>query len=950
VRTPIPPPNVRRHFLPWDRPLLGQAAEHLAAGWTGEGPLDLSGLLLVVPTRQSGRRVREALAELAAGRGRAVFPPRVVTPDALIAPPPPAAAASRVEALFAWCEVLRGIELAEFREVFPIDPPSRGFPWAIRVARQLTALQASLAEEGLGLASAATGTGGEFPESGRWRQLGELESRQRARLAAGGRTDPQAARITAAAEPGLPAGVGRVVILAVPDPLPLSLDVLGAFSKAVPVEVVVFAPEAEAASFDGWGRPLEPAWASRNLELRDFERNVTLCASPSAQADLIAGLASGIRGPDGILGVGVADPEVMPLLESALLRAGVASFNPAGRPRRGDRLYQLVSALAGLAREPSFAVVETLARCPDFLAYLASAAGTGFSVGRWLSGLDELHARHLPESLAAAQDMAAAPKGDPDLAAWLGIVAELRRSLTAEGFAAGGTRALERIFAARRLELDSDPDAQLEDSATAWMDVVRECSLAADLFPGVGGQDQWATALELFADGVRAEEKPDGALELQGWLELLFEDAPHLVVAGCNDGSLPGALTGDPFLPEQMRALLHLKGNGVRFARDAYMLQAVAACRLREGRIDILVGKVSGEGDPLRPSRLLFRCPDTELAGRVEYLFRPLAKARPSPSWTRAWRLDPAVVEGSFDSLPATAFREYLACPFRFYLRRALGISAFDPEKAELDGFDFGNLCHGALEAMGLERGLRNCTDAGTLRAFLIERLDASARERYGARLPVPLVIQLESARQRLSRAAEVQAGLRAEGWVIEQTERKYDVGVGGLVVTATIDRIDRHEKTGHRRVIDYKTSDVSVGPLKAHARVAKPGEAVPGFALFSSEGREMAWTDLQLPIYWEALRTQRGMAEAPSTEAGYFNLPKAVGETGLSVWSDYTPEIHTAAMRCAEGVAAAVEAGVFWPPAKDAKHDESNGFGGFFHHGAAESVEPGFAERVLRR
>ena len=469
-------------------------------------------------------------------------------------------------------------------------------------------------------------------------------------------------------------------------------------------------------------------------------------------------------------------------------------------------------------------------------------------------------------------------------------------------------------------------------------------------FRGPGEQDKWAAALELFADGVRAEEKPDGALELQGWLELLFEDAPHLVVAGCNDGSLPGAVTGDPFLPEQMRELLHLKGNGVRLARDAYILQAVAACRRQEGRIELLVGKVSGEGDPLRPSRLLFRCPDTELAGRVEYLFRPLAKARPSPSWTRAWRLDPAVVEGSFESLPATAFREYLACPFRFYLRRALKIAAFDPDKSELDGFDFGNLCHGALEAMGLDRGLRNCTDAGKLRTFLIDRLDASARERYGARLPVPLVIQLESARQRLARAAEVQAGLRAEGWVIEQTEREYDVGIGGLVVTAKIDRIDRHEKNGKRRLIDYKTSDVSVGPLKAHARTAKPGDETPGFARFSLEGREMAWTDLQLPIYWEALRAQRAMPEAPATEAGYFNLPKAVGETGLSLWNEYTPEIHTAAMRCAEGVAAAVEAGVFWPPTKDAKHDESNGFGGFFHHGAEESVEPAFAERVLRR
>ena len=58
-------PEVRRHFLPWDRPLPAQAAEHLASGWGGSGPIDVSRLLVVVPTRQSGRRLREALSELA---------------------------------------------------------------------------------------------------------------------------------------------------------------------------------------------------------------------------------------------------------------------------------------------------------------------------------------------------------------------------------------------------------------------------------------------------------------------------------------------------------------------------------------------------------------------------------------------------------------------------------------------------------------------------------------------------------------------------------------------------------------------------------------------------------------------------------------------------------------------------------------------------------------------
>ncbi|HXA80976.1 MAG TPA: ATP-dependent nuclease subunit B, partial [Opitutaceae bacterium] len=139
----VPPPlTARRHFISWDRPLLPQAVAFLAGEWKGDGPLDLSTLLVVVPTQQSGRRLREALAEHAAARGQAAFPPRVFTPDRLITQGLGPDVAARLESLLAWTEILRPLDLEAFRDVFPVDPPARDFNWALRLAREFTHLQA----------------------------------------------------------------------------------------------------------------------------------------------------------------------------------------------------------------------------------------------------------------------------------------------------------------------------------------------------------------------------------------------------------------------------------------------------------------------------------------------------------------------------------------------------------------------------------------------------------------------------------------------------------------------------------------------------------------------------------------------------------------------------------------------------------------------------------------
>jgi len=203
----------------------------------GCGPLDLARLLVVVPMRPSGRRLREALAELehAATHDQAVFLPRVLTPAALTSHGLPAGAARRLESLLAWAAVPREADLAEFREVFPLEPP--GAPRDVGAAGGRARggrLQAALGEGGRRIGDVVAGAGGDFPETVRWRQTGKLERRYDGQLGAIGRSDGRAGRIAGAENP---AALERIVVLAPPDPLPLAWRALAALARVVPVQV-----------------------------------------------------------------------------------------------------------------------------------------------------------------------------------------------------------------------------------------------------------------------------------------------------------------------------------------------------------------------------------------------------------------------------------------------------------------------------------------------------------------------------------------------------------------------------------------------------------------------------------------------------------------------------------------------------------------------------------------
>ena len=609
--------KARLHLLPWDRPLLGQAVAWLAADWVGDGPLDLAHLLVVVPTRQSGRRLREALAAHAWSRGQAVFSPRVVLPETLTTlGVSSAGVASRLVSQLAWIRVLREIPLEEFQAVFPIEPPARDFAWARRLASQLLHLQSTLIEVGLQISEVGAKAGADFPEAERWQQLAHLEQRYQAVLGAQHLQDAQAAKLDFARRPVLPPEVKKIIVLGTPDPWPLACQILGAYAKSIPVEIGVFGPAEEplALLFDDWGRPRLDFWTQRELRWAQFNQQVRLCVDPATQAGQLVALAQRYEIAGGGLALGIADAEILAPLAHGLSCVGVPAFNPEGLPRRQDGLYALLSLLAEFARRDAFSTSTALLRCPAILDWLAAQSGPDFSRARLLRELDALQAEHLPPTLAAARNHV---KKSSLAAEALARLAALSPELQQGAFPQNCLQLLAKLFADHPVK-SVDP---LVASAAAWVELAEEVGRALQIFPDLTPGEGWEFALAQFAESVAFADKPAGAIELNGWLELLWEDAPHLVVAGLNDGRVPEVVSGDAFLPEVLRERLGLKTNGRRFARDVYLLAALAATRTTAGRLEILLGKVSLAGDPLRPSRLLLRCADEDLPRRIKFLF-----------------------------------------------------------------------------------------------------------------------------------------------------------------------------------------------------------------------------------------------------------------------------------------------------------------------------------------
>ena len=925
-----------RVFLGWDRPFLRRAVE-----WLLDRRAELPGMLVVVPTAESGRRLREAMAE-AAG---ALLSPRIATPGSMLtmAGTVGNVAADWTEQV-AWVEVLEGVaDWSAYEELFP-EAPETGGDWAAGLAREMVQLRRSLQDNALTLASAARRLR-DTVEAGRWEALGRLEALVEKLLGSWGYVSRSRAL---AAGLKLPAGLSHIVLAGVVEMPPLFEHALMAWERAPvandepcsgalrapmanderaigsdghrpPLQlltILIGAPPHDADGFSAIGRPLA-AWCERDMPWPQGQQgSVLVVADPRQQALAALQVIAAEKSPSNEVALGAADAEAGGELARALTRDGWPAFHPAAVPAKAG-LQRWFKVWCEWLAEPSLAVMADLLTLPE----------TGSLVGgrraqksqrlaamraRWMV----LHTDDLQRRIDAAPFRSDADKASAVEVLHAALLLEkLRLGFLRDDFSATLTSLLDA------LALGNPAAAGMAATLGEWM---------AQAAPVVGRVKRGARFwLDLMLDEVPAPATPPPAgrvIDVQGWLELYYEPGRHLVMCGINEGKVPARNSGAPWLSETGRERLGLLTDAMRAARDAFLFKAMVAARHADGRVDVICGKAGAGGETLLPSRLLLTTERSALPSRVTTLFREIEPPEAGLRWHADWqwqvrRADPP------KRISVTSIRDYLACPFRYYLKHVIGMQVPETARVEWNARDFGTVAHEVLECWGKDVEAREFDKSETLSAWLSAELDRVVTASFGKRVPMAVRIQTESLRQRLTWLARIQAGERAAGWQVVDVERKVEIPVGDAMLVAKIDRIDRHRESGELRVIDYKTGKVDTVEKEHRSKIIASSVPAPHLtdspALHAgvANGKPVTyrWKNLQLPLYAAAL-VRRGEA---MPRPCYFALGATAGDVAIEEWADFSLADLDAAEACAAWVVGNIANHVFTPPVEKVSYDD---------------------------
>ena len=909
-----------RQFIDWNQQPLPAAAEWLGSRHAANGILNLTDVIIVVPTSRSSRRLRELLLDYAAQNELVYTPPQVTTigtfPELLYVPQRPLA--SPLTQTLAWVSALKKTPekaIREFTQLVPQHDDSIGWQTLAKVLAKWHIELAGNQKTFKDVLEAGTKTDF-FQEKKRWQTLADIQREYLDVLNRENLWDRQTARLVAIQHEEC--RIDKQVYLVGTVDLNLTsramLEQVG--NQVTPV---VFSADEHHDFFDDLGCLLIEPWENYQIPVNDADFKVG--DQPQDQAKLVANFLHELDGQYGVdqISIGAPDPRLISSISRSLMGCGVKTYDVGGSSISNSRAFVMLELLAAWIDGFRFESFAELVRHPDIYAWVTEQMDSD----RWLGELDRYQNNRLPFSLSTnpksvffgGNDRHGKPQYKNLQQAWASL-SELVAPLVGgeqrllEQWSEPWRKVMATVYEKTQVDRDNSENRRTIRACKAIIKAFIEIEESGRLMTSpVSSNEAAVWALDLCSDQFVADPAVSDAISIVGWLDSALEDTPVSVITSVNEGFLPSSENSSLFLPNSIRSELDLVDNRRRYVRDAYSLSMILASR---ERVLLTVGRRDGEGQPQLPSRLLLTGEQQQIPGRALQLFAHgedtsqwvygQAKSRPREQQFRIPH--PSDFPKTVNRMRVTDFKQYIACPYRFYLNRVLNLTHLSDVQFELDGGQFGSLLHDVVENFGRSE-LKNSSNAEDIEAYLLDELDRIAGARYGTRTLPTVFIQLEQARTRLRAFATWQGEHRRDGYEIhevekEKTQCEFLIDGEPFVVSGQIDRIDLNHEKKTIGLYDYKTGDKAEAPKQMHQD--KFGD----------------WKDLQLPLYHHLL----GSFDLPhgyDIETGIILVTKDINEVRLRIAEWTKVELEDATQTALE-IMQKVRQGVFWPPAEN-KH-----------------------------
>lgn len=818
-------------FLGWHAPAIELVANKLEK-LNAHHPSEFRQATVVVPTAESGRRLREYMAERA---GRPLLMPKIILAGQLI-PSEGENMATEMETMAAWLQVLNGAM------------GDKSLPWLLDVASQMLRVRKQLEQEARA-PEWEHDTARRFIqeylqepeeqwkntlryEQERWDTLRTTFASVDDLLAHWERCPAEQCR---AAELAHPTRHGLVIIACVPELSPLNRLYLQRLADAdsARVEIWVNAPAEEAFRFDIYGQPLaiipegphtRMGWSECPILIPSTDtKSSSICdtihptGSVQAFGRKVKDLAGGFHSDEVLLAS--CDSSLSPMLVSSFLPEWQI-YLPEARSllstEAGRLPLQLKNACFSWSQENT-ASNRTL---EDFLVLLRNRtlqcllapAQAPASFNRFLTDLCLVH---LPGSVSHLHYLMQHKLQEKE-----GTEAEKQLLRHYLYYTEATIQLVEDCLDSERMpERLCELAAALQQHLCApeWKRAARiltKClkdAAALVTSSTVSSQPLFALALlahfvEKQATGaLEAAMENDQAIPLRGWRELCYAREPRIILAGMHDGCVPEHMPADAYLPNAYRSFLSMTNDTSRCARDSFLLTALLHSR-PAGSVHFVLDSCSVDGTPIAPSPLLLRCNTSlETAERVSWLFSDPQTVDSGSAYDLLPFITPASCvsdEGAMESTrliapgkdnpyadpqrtySPSAIKSFLSCPLRFWMERLLKIApgdALDEDKSEPDAAEYGTLLHAILQDITTrfdkaDESTECATLATDIASYAHECTCRHVAAQYGdesGTLPIPIRILQSNLIKTVLEFSQQHAQELCSGWEVILREEK---------------------------------------------------------------------------------------------------------------------------------------------------------------------------------